>query len=734
MKRPMLLSGIVLTTSFALITSIPESAVVILAYAVSVLFLCISKKVRKHIIIPVTAVCLILSVIFSFAFYKTKIEPCVPYHDTTCNIQGKVISTTTRDDYDNSTIIIQTSEINGKDVKRNIEIFVPSDELQYIELYDFVFIHEAHLGIPLNDKLDYNFSAIADGTLLTAEADSITYISDAERTPYYYCLRLKETVSERIYQTMSNENGPLLKGMLFGDKGSLPSETSRTFRNSGIAHLLAVSGFHTALWCGIILAILKALKVKERTSAVICILFLAGFMITSAFTPSVIRASVMMMALLIAPLFNRKGDSLNSLGLATTVILISNPYNVLSISFQLSIAATFGVLFSLKAQEKIFSTTARIPLLPLRKLLNSILGGLCVSLFASVFTFPISAYHFGVFNLLSPIGNLLCVTPAFYGMLTGISGIAISFIPTSIAKGLSFALIEVTEFILNIVTSFATLVANTPFATIPAHKEYLLTGLIIASVIILVGFVIYINKFQNRFFKVAVAIASILTLAISTVIPLTVKPHSTTLTIVSSGNNIHIVIRSGTDYAYISNTTEHSYDVNNYLPKATCETLRYYIPVYLSGTAIYDIESVPRWYSPETVRISDYMYESCTSNDIPLPESTIIKLQDKYTLSDEITFEIIDTYHIKYAIIKSNEKTVFVHLYGTLDSSALQYMSGCDVIVTNSIVPHIIPQETDTLIISAEATVITDKNIDYLSRICDELYITARHGTIQIPL
>lgn len=734
MKRPMLVSGIVLTIAFALITTVPESVVVILSCSVSVLFLCFFKKIRQHIIIPVTAVCMILSVVFSFAFFKSKIEPCIPYHNTTHNIQGKVVSVSASDDYGTGRLIVQTTEIDGKDAKHNIEVTVSIDKANDIDLYDFIFISEAYLYIPTDDNLDYDFSNIADGVLLCADAAEITYISDAERTPYYYCLSLKEIISDRINQAMSDENGPLLKGMLFGEKGDIPYDTYRNFRNSGIAHLLAVSGLHTALWCGIILAVLKALKLKERVSAVICLLFLAGFVIVSSFTPSVIRASIMMLSLLIAPLFNRRSDSLNSLGLAVTLILISNPYNVLSVSFQLSAAATLGVLCSLKPQEKLFSATSRIPLDILRRLVNSVLATVCVSIFASVFTFPVSAYRFGVFNLLSPLGNLLCITLSFYGMISGISGIAVSFISTPITKGLFFSLIEITEFILDLVTSLAGLVSKIPFATVPVHKEYLLPGLTVAGIVTFIGYVIYKNKFKNKYFKSSVAVISLLIFAVFTAIPLTVKPHSTTLTIVSSGNNLHIIIRSGTDYAYISSASERSYSTDTYLPKATCETLRFYIPTYLSGSASYDIEKIPYWYSPEEVRISEYMYQSFISQGISLPQNTIIKLQDKYTLSDEITFEIIDTSSIKYAIIKSNEKTVFVHLHGELNTSALQYMEDCDVVITNGIVPEIIPESTDTLIISSDATVTTDRNINSLSRICNDVYITARHGTIKIPL
>lgn len=732
MKRPMLVSGIVLTIAFALITTVPESAAAILAVSVSALFLSFFKKIRKNIFIPTIGICLLLSVLFSFAFYKSKIEPCVPYHGTKCNLQGKVISIPEKDDNGNSSFIIQTTEINGKNEKRKIEITVDSDNS--VDLYDVVYIREADLSIPLNHKSDYDFTTVADGTLLTGSTREVIYLSDATRTPYYYCLRLKEIVSDRISLTIQDNSGALLKGMLFGDTDSLSYETAEAFRNSGIAHLLAVSGLHTALWCGIILSILKSFKAKESTCAIVCISFLAGFMILSAFTPSVIRASLMTSSVLIAPLFKRRGDPINTLGLAVTLLLISNPYNVLSISFQLSAAATLGVLCSASVQEKIFSFSSRIPLDPLRKLFNSTLASICVSVAASLFTLPISAYHFGVFNLLSPLGNILCVTLAFYGLVFSIIGVAFSFVPISVTEALSFAVISVTEFILDLVTALAKLVANIPFSTVPTHKPYLLVGLFISATVLLIGYVVYKKKFQNKYLKTAVALLCVISLAIALAVPLTVKPHSTTVTVVSSGNNLNLIIRSGTDYAYIVDATDVENSRSDYLPKATCESLKYYIPIYLSDSVLYDIERVAQRYSPEEIRLSDYTYRCCMASNVTVPSNVIITVQDKYVLSDEISFEIIDTYHIKYAIIKGNEKTVFVHLSGELDASSVQYMSGCDTIVTNGIVPPLIPRDIGTVIVSADATAITDPDINYIKNNCDELYVTARNGTITLAL
>ncbi len=735
MKRPMLISGITVTFISALLTTFSKSVpvIVITGASVFVISLILKKFKKDTLIISFISIVTVLTTIVFSVFTYIKITPCLKYHGITTYIQGKIISTPTISD-DNYIFILKTDKIGSESFNHNITVTIPSNNTDEIKLYDYIYLGDARLIVPVDDKNNFSFVEVADGTLLNAYPERIIGLKECDKTPFYYCLKLKQDITLKVNTSMSDGNAGLLSGMLFGDKSGVEYNTAKTFRNSGIAHLLAVSGLHTALWCGMLLSLLKILKAGNKAGVIVCTLFLTGFCIISAFTPSVIRASVMTACAMLAPLVKRRADTFNSLGLAVTVLLTLNPYTVQNISFQLSAAATMGVLFSMPYTEKIFTLFKNIPIKQIKSFVIYILSSIIVSLFSGIFTLPISAYHFGVATLLSPIANILCVKPAFYGMISGTLATAFSFIPTTITKSIALALYDATEFILDLVSTIAKLVSSISFCTIPVHKMWLLNGIASGAIIFIIGFIVYKLKTQ-KFILRATSATVVLALFICIFIPLISPEHKNTLTIISTGDNLCFVVRSGTHYALLTNTKDKlPSDIHNYLPKATSESLDYYIATYLTNANLYTLETINKRYSPTETRITQILHNMCAKSGITPPPNTVIKTNDKYALSEEITIEIIDTNPVQYAIIKSNEKTAVVHIFGDTEIHEVANTENADIFVFNSKVPQLIKANPDTIIISSGSWALTDENRRYLNYTCNNLYFTAKDGTIQIDL
>ncbi len=735
MKRPMLISGITATVILALLTLTPKSAavLVILSASVFVISLILKKYGKDTLLISfISIVTAIVTLSFS-AFTYARITPCLKYHETVSYIQGKVISTpkTVNGNY---VFTIKADKVGEETVNQNIAVTYPSDDEITFSLYDYVYLGDAEITIPTDDKDSFYFSDIADGTLLNAYPERAIKLNESNKTPFYYCLKTKELITDRINASMSNNNAGLLSGMLFGDKTGINYDTAKAFRNSGIAHLLAISGLHTALWCGMLLSLLKIIKASNKAGVITCTIFLVCFCIISGFTPSVIRSSIMTACALFAPLVKRRADSFNSLGLAVTVLLILNPYTVQSISFQLSVTATVGVLLSVPTTNKIFTRFKDIQIKQAKSLVIYLLSSIVISLFSGLFTLPVSAYHFGVTALLSPIANIMCVKPAFYGMITGTLATALSFIPTAISKALALTLFDVTEFILDVVSTVAKLISDIKICTIPVHKSWLIIGIFICAVILSVGGLIYKSKKQSFIIKTT-AITAVLSLFTCIFIPLTVPKYKNTLTILSTGDNLCLVIRSGTHYSLLINSKKKlPEDIYDYLPKATSETLDLYIATYLNRSNLYSLESLREMYNPEETHITKAIEKLCRTERITPPSNTIIRTHGKYTLSTEITLEIIDTYQGQYAIIRSNEKTAYVHIFGNTATENVTDISDADILVYNGNIPEVINPRVDSIIISSDSDLLIDEDIPYLESRCDKLSFTASDGNIQINL
>lgn len=733
MKRPMLVSGITAILVLALLIFFESGAVVVPVITALVLFFCIlkRKRIKEFIIVPTICIASLLTVISFFCYNNTKVTPYLKYDKTYEDLSGKII-TTPRYVSNYIMFTLQADKIGTNATDTKIHVVLSNDFETKIDLYDYIVLPDAYITISRDDYGNYDLTQLSDNTLLTAESYSFEALWACDKTPYYYCLRFKEIVSLRINQYMTQNNGALLKGMLFGEKADLDYTTSQDFRNCGISHLLAVSGLHTSLWCGLLISILSIFKIPEKVRNIICLVFLVLFCIISAFTPSVVRASIMTAVTLIAPFFKRTPDSINSLGAAVTFLILANPYTVLNISFQLSASATLGVLMAGTFNSKIQNLSRKISVKKLRNTTATLLTSLLISFMAGLFTMPVSVYYFEVFSLAAPASNLLCVQLAFYGMISGIISVALSFINLPFINEICLFLFKITEFILDLVKELAGFVSQFRYCTIPVHREYLHIGLIVALIIFCGGYIIYKFRKSTQVLKLTALLGAICC-SVSIIIPLTLPSHRNTITIANCENGIQLIIRSGIRYAYIENTSSEIFDGTfNALPKATCESLEYYFPTYLSETSINNISTIDLQYTPLETIIPPSVRATAQSNDITIPENVEISSSGFFTLSDEITLEIVDTTSIKYAIIRGKEKNAFIHLYGDTDFSKYLSAEDCDIAVYNGTLPSQIPENAETVIISADNY--NPIEADRLASRCSDFYITAKHGSVKINL
>lgn len=729
MKRPMLVSGITMITVSALLMNLSKVgaiAMLLIGALAFVLFLIKPLKLRRFVIIPALSLATIFICTSFLTYTHFKIEPLLKYDGNTSYISGKVITTPVNNNgYLNLTL--------KTDENIKIDVTLPYQDEVNPKLYDYISIDNAQLSVTRNDNYQFDLSRASDGILLNAKGASCEILWECEKTPYYYCLYFREIVSNRINDFLLPPSSGILNGLIFGGSKDVPDNIADAFRNGGISHLLAVSGLHTSLWCGLILFLLKLFKIPKKIRNIFCIIFLVGFCTVTGFTPSVLRSSLMSLVLLTSPFAKSEPDSLNSLGFATTILLLSNPYIIFSLSFQLSLCATLGVLLVSRYELKVHRFFSKIKFKPLGSFLNYTVCSFMLSAGAGLFTMPVSALNFNVLSVVSPVTNILCVKPAFYAMICGTLGIATSYIEVSFIKKISIFLFDVTDLLLNLVSEISFKISDFTYCTIPVHKNWLLNGLVLGAVIAGIGYIIY--RIKNKKTLIATVIITVAVIFINIFIPLLPTPYHNTLTVVSSGNNLNVIVRSGTHYAYIINSeSKYPYAVYNYLPKATCESLDYWFVTYVSYESCIDLERMNNVIHPKETYITPTIRKICINENIELPQNTIISTQGIYTLNNEINFEIIDTYRTKYVIIKSNEKTVYIHLYGNPDLSEVVDTNDGDIFIYNSEIPEEIPPSAKEIIISGESDFII--NSDYNKHLDqgENLHLTAKDGDIKINL
>lgn len=216
-----------------------------------------------------------------------------------------------------------------------------------------------------------------------------------------------------------------LTAELTGDKSAMDDGDYLAMQETGLAHLFAVSGLHCAF-----LVTLMALLIsrRQRLLCAVTIPLLLFYMVMVGMSPSVVRACIMQIFLLIAPLFRRGSDPLTSLAAALLVILLCNPFAAASVSLQLSFSATLGMVLLSPRLYKLLTGWYKGKCRLLRTALCFVAANLSATLSAVVFTAPLTAWYFRIFVLVAPLSSLLAVSAAGWSFMAAFVTVLLGFV------------------------------------------------------------------------------------------------------------------------------------------------------------------------------------------------------------------------------------------------------------------------------------------------------------------
>lgn len=210
----------------------------------------------------------------------------------------------------------------------------------------------------------------------------------------------------------------LSTALITGDRSGLDASTRLQFAESGLMHLLAISGLHVLFVgltaYGLIKSMLVRLRFEWRVVEAACttltVGLLCGYALITGATPSVVRASIMAGVYLAAKPLYRSSNSLNSLGTAAVVVLLIDPDSLFTAGFQLSFLAVFGLItaggtISKWVNHRFAGRTARWSF-----------GLLGASAVATISTAPVMMDQFGYVPLAGLVLNLVAI-PLASGLL-----------------------------------------------------------------------------------------------------------------------------------------------------------------------------------------------------------------------------------------------------------------------------------------------------------------------------
>ena len=293
--------------------------------------------------------------------------------------------------------------------------------------------------------------------------------------PYYYALRMREVMLDSIRTMLPPEEAELLAGVLLGQTDRLAESINDDFRTVGFSHVLSVSGLHMAIISQLMLGILTACRLPKRFAAGLTMGGVLCFMALTGFVPSVMRSGIMLLFYLGSQVMRRNADSINSLGLAVFLLGLANPYAAADTGLLLSFSATLGLLlfpplarrfFYQRFGRHLFQISRKPKMGWLRPMAQKLWMALAATLGAILFTLPITVLSFGEVSLIAPLANLLLMLPSTLLIQVGLAASVLHITP--VFSFLSMPLGIVTGMLAKFLSWMAHLLAQIPFASVPA--------------------------------------------------------------------------------------------------------------------------------------------------------------------------------------------------------------------------------------------------------------------------
>ncbi len=267
----------------------------------------------------------------------------------------------------------------------------------------------------------------AEGYSLVAYGKELIDLEKGEAfTLRYLPRRIARGLERSLEKSVPQDALGYAMALTTGNRTRLTTLEKRELQTAGIYHAMALSGMHLAILMGMVSVLTK----KRRRLAAVGVPLIFVFAVITGGSTSILRAAVMQILILLAPLAKREEDAPTSLGAAAILLILQNPWCILGWGTQLSFGSMAGILL---LGDRLYGTLwgdreygKKWPV-PIRKVWSAGVASISATLAASAGTMPLMMAYFGRISLVSPLANLLtgwAVAWCFRGsLITSLAGL-----------------------------------------------------------------------------------------------------------------------------------------------------------------------------------------------------------------------------------------------------------------------------------------------------------------------
>jgi competence protein ComEC len=255
---------------------------------------------------------------------------------------------------------------------------------------------------------DYKRYALFNGIThqLFVKADEYKKLPQQQTSLFYEKIYgFRSYILQNIRKYVKGEmETSIAEALLIGYRDDLDRDLVQAYSNTGVVHIIAVSGMHLGLIYGLLMFLLKGLNRNKRLKiikAVLIITLLWLFSLLTGASASVLRAVLMFTCIAGGDLLGKKGNIYNSMAFSAVALLFFNPFLLWDVGFQLSYAAVLSIVLFMKPIYNWFAIQ--------NKLLDGLWKLNALTLSAQILTLPLCMYHFHQAPTLFLITNLIAV-------------------------------------------------------------------------------------------------------------------------------------------------------------------------------------------------------------------------------------------------------------------------------------------------------------------------------------
>ncbi len=426
-KRPLslilciMLIGLFIFADTGLLTKIIASIIALALFGVSFI-----PKIKKHIPGFLTRVCLIvfvLTMLFAMLFFDCLYSPLAFYGE---DIEATAYVTDV-ENYDNATVFeLRTSCINGNDgANYKFEVTIYENWANNVKVGSEIVFTAKMRKFTANDKFRAYY--MSNGIFATLdEFKPVSYTDEpVPGAPIDYFDGIRDNITHYAIDLCGENSGALLSALIIGERSYLSGKIELDFSRVGITHILALSGMHLVLLTAMLEKILLLFRIKKLQRNIVKIVLVILYMALTGFPSSVLRAGIMVIIALLLYMLHNNADSITSLFVSVSAIVIFNPYSIFDLSLILSFLATIGVIIGIEIYSELKAKK--------KSKLAPIISSIVTSLFSVATTLFLVTVRFGGLSIISPISTLLFSFIIEIFMYLGILALIIgSFIPIGV--------------------------------------------------------------------------------------------------------------------------------------------------------------------------------------------------------------------------------------------------------------------------------------------------------------